>query len=81
MEFATEIGQNLLAEVRRLQSLLGERDKALEKFVEERDSWDTERNVLVATVRSAESSVGELACSEDRNSADDQNVTRRRTGT
>lgn len=60
MEFATEIGQNLLAEVRRLQSLLSERDKALEKFGEEKDGWEAERDVLVATIRSAESGVGEF---------------------
>lgn len=59
MEFATEIGQNLLVEVRRLQALLGERDKALEKMTEKEESWESERNTMLAAVRSAESNVGE----------------------
>jgi hypothetical protein len=59
MEFATEIGQNLLVEVRRLQALLSERDRALEKSAEERDSWDAERERLYAAIRAAEGSVGE----------------------
>jgi len=59
MEFATEIGQNLLVEVRRLQALLSERDRALEKSVEEKDSWDAEREGLYAAIRAAEGSVGE----------------------
>jgi flagellar motility protein MotE (MotC chaperone) len=58
MEFATEIGQNLLVEVRRLQALLNERDRALEKFGEEKDAWEAERDGLVTAIRSAESSVG-----------------------
>lgn len=58
MEFATEIGQNLLVEVRRLQSLLSERDRALEKMTEEKESWDSQREVLVTAIRSAESNVG-----------------------
>ena len=58
MEFATEIGQNLLVEVRRLQALLSERDRALEKFSEEKDGWETERNGMLAAVRTAEGNVG-----------------------
>lgn len=61
MDFATEIGQNLLAEVRRLQVLLSERDKAVEKALEEKESSEAEKDVLLATLRSTESSVGELA--------------------
>ncbi|ORX39731.1 hypothetical protein BD324DRAFT_606985 [Kockovaella imperatae] len=57
MEFATEIGQNLLAEVRRLQSLLNEREKSVEKLNEEKDSWEVEKASLVGAVRNAESSV------------------------
>jgi len=60
MEFATEIGQNLLVEVRRLQALLSERDRALEKFNEERDSWESERNGMLAAVRTAEGNTGKL---------------------
>lgn len=59
MEFATDIGQNLLVECRRLQALLKERDDALEKFVEKEDSWESERNGILAAVRTAESNVGE----------------------
>lgn len=58
MEFATEIGQNLLVEVRRLQALLSERDRALEKFSDEKDSWESERNGMLAAVRTAEGNVG-----------------------
>jgi hypothetical protein len=60
MEFATEIGQNLLVEVRRLQALLSERDRALEKFSEERDGWESERNGMLAAVRTAEGNTGEI---------------------
>lgn len=56
MEFATEIGQNLLHEVRRLQALLNERDRALS---ESKESWETEKATLVAAVRTAESTAGE----------------------
>jgi hypothetical protein len=59
MEFATEIGQNLLVEVRRLQALLTERDRALEKAQEEREASEQEKEILLAAVRSAETSVGE----------------------
>jgi hypothetical protein len=60
MEFATEIGQNLLQECRRLQALLSDRDQAISKFVEEREGWEAERDGLVGAIRVAESSVGEL---------------------
>jgi len=63
MEFATEIGQNLLVEVRRLQALLSERDRALEKFNEERDGWESERNGMLAAVRTAEGNTGKLKLS------------------
>lgn len=59
MEFATEIGQNLLVEVRRLQALLSERDRAIERFTEEKENLEVERESLVAAVRSAESNGGE----------------------
>lgn len=58
MEFATEIGQNLLVEVRRLQALLNERDRALEKLSEEKETWEQESQSLLIAVRTAESSVG-----------------------
>ncbi|KAL1742281.1 coiled-coil protein [Schizophyllum fasciatum] len=43
VEFAFEIGSGLLTEVRRLQSLLGERDKAIQDMKEEKD--DLEKSV------------------------------------
>lgn len=58
MEFATEIGQNLLVEVRRLQALLSERDRALEKFGEEKESLDVERDGLIAAIRASDGNVG-----------------------
>ncbi len=39
-EFAFEIGSGLLTEVRRLQSLLGERDKAIQDMKEEKDDLE-----------------------------------------
>jgi hypothetical protein len=60
MEFATEIGQNLLVEVRRLQALLSERDRALEQAVEERDAWELERENLASAVKTAEATAGEF---------------------
>ena len=58
MEFATEIGQNLLLECRRLQSLLDQRETTIRQFNEERDGWEAEREGLIGAVRVAESSVG-----------------------
>ncbi|KAF9078702.1 hypothetical protein BDP27DRAFT_1310037 [Rhodocollybia butyracea] len=40
VEFAFEIGSGLLNEVRRLQSLLGERDKAIQDMKEEKDDLE-----------------------------------------
>lgn len=59
MEFATEIGQNLLVEVRRLQSLLTERDRTITHMNEERDAWETERTKFATTIKNAEATVGE----------------------
>lgn len=58
VEFASDVGQNLIKECRRLQALLSDRDQAISKLVEERDSWETEKEGLVGAVRVAESSVG-----------------------
>jgi hypothetical protein len=55
MEFATEIGQNLLLEVRRLQALVNERDRTI---AESKDAWESERDTLVTAVRTAESNAG-----------------------
>ena len=43
LEFAFEIGSGLLTEIRRLQSLLAERDKTLQDMKDERD--DLERSI------------------------------------
>lgn len=61
MEFATDIGQNLLMECRRLQALLSDRDQAISKMVEERDGLEAEKEGLIGAVRVAEGSVGELS--------------------
>jgi hypothetical protein len=58
MEFATEIGQNLLVEVRRLQALLNERDRALAQVGEEKESWETERQSMITAVKTAETTAG-----------------------
>lgn len=55
MEFATEIGQNLLLEVRRLQGLLNERDRTL---AESKEAWEVERDTLVTAARTAETTAG-----------------------
>ena len=62
MEFATEIGQNLLMECRRLQSLLDQRDRTITGYNEEKDSWEAEREGLIGAVRVAESGVGGFLC-------------------
>ena len=54
-EFAFEIGSGLLTEVRRLQNLLGERDKVIRDMQEEKDSM--EKN-LRAALRQQEQSTG-----------------------
>ncbi|KAA1472413.1 hypothetical protein DENSPDRAFT_859435 [Dentipellis sp. KUC8613] len=58
VEFAFEIGSGLLTEVRRLQSLLGERDKAIQDMKEEKDDLDRTveslRNALKAQEQSTD---------------------------
>lgn len=58
MAFATDIGQNLLVEVRRLQGLLSERDRALAQLNDEKDQWENERREMATAVKSAESTAG-----------------------
>ncbi|KZS93912.1 hypothetical protein SISNIDRAFT_484879 [Sistotremastrum niveocremeum HHB9708] len=53
-QFAFEIGSGLLTEVRRLQSLLGERDKALQDMKEEKDDLEKSLDSLRNTLRSQE---------------------------
>lgn len=57
-EFAFEIGSGLLTEVRRLQSLLGERDKAIQDMKEEKDDLEKSVEGLRAALRQQESSAG-----------------------
>ena len=58
-EFAFEIGSGLLTEVRRLQSLLAERDKAIQDSKEEKDDLDKSVESLRSALRSQEQSAGE----------------------
>lgn len=59
VEFAFEIGSSLLTEVRRLQSLLGERDKAIQDMKEEKDDLDKAVEGLRTTLRAQEQNTGE----------------------
>ncbi|KAG8939532.1 hypothetical protein FRC03_006244, partial [Tulasnella sp. 419] len=56
-EFAFEIGHSLITEVRRLQSLLGERDKALQAKQEEIDDLEKQLDSSKLTNRQLEVSV------------------------
>jgi hypothetical protein len=58
-EFAFEIGSGLLTEVRRLQSLLGERDKAIQDMKEEKDDLEKSVESLRTALRQQEQSSGE----------------------
>jgi phage shock protein A len=57
-EFAFEIGSGLLTEVRRLQSLLGERDKAIQDMKEEKDDLEKSIESLRTALRQQEQSAG-----------------------
>jgi hypothetical protein len=57
-EFAFEIGSGLITEIRRLQSLLTERDKTLQDMKEEKDDLDRAMENLRATLRTQESNAG-----------------------
>ena len=58
VEFAFEIGSGLLTEVRRLQSLLGERDKAIQDMKEEKDDLEKSVESLRTALRQQEQSTG-----------------------
>jgi hypothetical protein len=58
VEFAFEIGRGLLTEVRRLQSLLGERDKAIQDMKEEKDDLEKSVESLRTALRQQEQSTG-----------------------
>jgi hypothetical protein len=57
-EFAFEIGSGLLTEVRRLQSLLAERDKAIQDMKEEKDDLEKSVESLRTALRQQEQSAG-----------------------
>ena len=65
-EFAFEIGSSLLTEVRRLQALLAERDKAIQDFKEERDDHERTIEGLKTALRQQEANAGQcsLTCFE-----------------
>jgi len=68
-EFAFEIGSGLLTEVRRLQSLLGERDKAIQDMKEEKDDLERSIESLRYALRQQEQRAGGwrlLACGIER---------------
>ncbi|KAK2461201.1 hypothetical protein APHAL10511_006728 [Amanita phalloides] len=56
VEFAFEIGSGLLTEVRRLQSLLGERDKAIQDIKEEKDDLEKTVESIRTALRQQEQS-------------------------
>ncbi|KAJ3823527.1 hypothetical protein F5880DRAFT_1566576 [Lentinula raphanica] len=56
VEFAFEIGSGLLSEVRRLQSLLGERDKAIQDMKEEKDDLEASVESLRKALKQQEQS-------------------------
>ncbi|KAF9528362.1 hypothetical protein CPB83DRAFT_791687 [Crepidotus variabilis] len=63
VEFAFEIGSGLLTEVRRLQSLLGERDKAIQDMKEEKDDLERVVESLRTSIRQNDKLIEELRSS------------------
>ncbi|TDL16694.1 hypothetical protein BD410DRAFT_844207 [Rickenella mellea] len=59
VEFAFEIGSSLLTEVRRLQSLLGERDKAIQDMKEEKDDLEKAVEGLRSALRTQQQQADE----------------------
>lgn len=59
IELATEIGQSLLVEVRRLQAMLADKDHVIEEMQRERDAVEAELENHGASRRVIEESVGE----------------------
>ena len=57
-EFAFEIGSSLLTEVRALQALLAERNKAIQDFTEERDDLKRTIEGLKTALRQQEANAG-----------------------
>ena len=57
-EFAFEIGSGLLTEVRRLQSLLGERDKVIQDMKEEKEDLERLVESLRTTIQQSDKGLG-----------------------
>lgn len=58
LEFAFEIGNGLLTEIRRLSSLLGERDKAIQDMKEEKGDHGRIVESLKTTIRQNDKMIG-----------------------
>jgi hypothetical protein len=67
-EFAFEIGSGLLTEVRRLQSLLAERDKAIQDMKEEKDDLEKSIESIRGALKLQEQSTGLRYCCFDSHS-------------
>jgi hypothetical protein len=67
-EFAFEIGSGLLTEVRRLQSLLAERDKAIQDMKEEKDDLEKSLESIRGALKLQEQSTGQSYCCFDGHS-------------
>jgi hypothetical protein len=82
-EFAFEIGSGLLTEVRRLQSLLAERDKAIQDMKEEKDDLEKNLEGLRGALKLQEQSTGQSYRCFDGDSSPSarQTNTKRRIGT
>jgi hypothetical protein len=82
-EFAFEIGSGLLTEVRRLQSLLGERDKAIQDMKEEKDDLEKSLESIRGALKLQEQSTGQsYRCVGNHSSLTSrQTNTKRRIGT
>ena len=60
IELATEIGQSLLSEVRRLQALLGEKEEMMLELKREKEALQNEVEGHLSGRRAVEASVGEF---------------------
>lgn len=68
-EFAFEIGSGLLTEVRRLQSLLAERDKAIQDMKEEKDDLEKSIESIRGALKLQEQSTGQSCYCFDSHSS------------
>jgi hypothetical protein len=83
IEFATEIGQSLLTEVRRLQALLQERDEHIAEMSREKEGLAAALESKSIAMRSVEEAVGtfSLASFSSKKLTLFQTATRKRIGT